>query len=575
MITYGYGKGVVTGTGINTEVGKIAKLVEESEEEKSPLKKKLDQFGSILTYAIMGICFLVWAMNINNFFDPVHKHWFRGCIYYFKIAVSLAVAAIPEGLPAVITTCLALGTKRMARAHCIVRKLPSVETLGCTTVICSDKTGTLTMNRMEVRAFFTIDNAEEVIPNEFQDFWKQETVEAHGVTPMLKIARICALCSNAEITAKGKRMGDPTELALRDWAEKIGAQDKNFEKSGEALHEEYCTKFIPNEYKKLCTLEFSRERKCMSVLVKNTAANDNSLYIKGSPEAIINSCNRMMLREGGVVDLTEKHREMLTRHVDHFAEKALRCLAFSYKPTEDLGDLKSCSKEEANQIVNDPDQFSKFEGGGILLGVAGIIDPQRPEVKQSLVKCKTAGIRVHMITGDNIKTAYAIAEKIGIVNSFDSCYLGSQFAQMGEEERKGLFMQDKGLVFARVEPAHKKDMVYTLKQLNEIVAMTGDGVNDAPALKEAHIGVAMGITGTDVAKEASDMILADDNFSTIVKAVEEGRSIYSNTKAFIRYLISSNIGEVATIFFTAMLGLPESLTSVQLLWVLLSIIYPI
>ena len=589
--------GVVVDTGMRTEIGKIQSAVNKAseEQEQSPLSKKIDEFGELLAKVIFVICLVVWVINYKHFFDPQHGSVLRGCIYYFKIAVALAVAAIPEGLPTVITTCLALGSNRMAKKNSIVRKLPSVETLGCTSVICSDKTGTLTTNEMccVKLALPASSNANMVV----------HAVEGHSYAPLGKIegikhigakdvglqtfARVAAICNSSKITVENgvyKRLGEPTEAALRVLVEKLGCPEEGlnskFLNAKKRSPEDAMafTKHWTKGIEQLAVLEFIRDRKSMSVLVKDVNGNPrkNNLYVKGAPEAILERCNTFMLPDGKVENLNaSKKKKILEECVDPMAKGALRTLALAIRL--DCGPVLSsydgAGHKAGSQLLSDPSNFVKVEQELTFLGIVGIQDPPRPECKAAITDCRKAGISIIMITGDNKATADAIAIDLGIIKAGDELpgakksFLGKDFEQLSEKQQMDVLRNCSGAVFARTEPKHKQLIIKVLKSLGEITAMTGDGVNDAPALKQADIGIAMGIAGTEVAKHASDMILTDDNFSTIVSAVQEGRSIYNNMKAFIRYLISSNIGEVASIFFTAALGIPEGLAPVQLLWV--------
>mmetsp|Transcript_110980 Transcript_110980/g.237195 ORF Transcript_110980/g.237195 Transcript_110980/m.237195 type:complete len:1038 (+) Transcript_110980:153-3266(+) len=588
--------GIVVATGMSTEIGNIQSAVQEAatEEEETPLQKKLDDFGELLAKVIFVICALVWLINYKHFFDPIHGTFLRGCIYYFKIAVALAVAAIPEGLPAVITTCLALGTRKMAKRNAIVRKLPSVETLGCTTVICSDKTGTLTTNEMCCTRVALPTGATQL---------KTHVVEGHTYAPVGKIdgltvdwtgatktfAQIGAVCNQArlDIDADGRyiRSGEPTEAAILVLAEKLGCPDAALNtrclqaqtraKADVMAFTNYWMKGV----KKEATLEFTRDRKSMSVLCSGTGQKGNVLYVKGAPETILERCTTIMLPDGRTEPLTEAGKKAIQETMLEMARDALRTLALAVKSDLTGANLHDYNgpAHKGHAQLSDPSNFVKVEQELTFVGMVGLIDPPRPECKQAIEECRVAGISVIMITGDNKVTAEAIALKLGILASTEhlnrKSYTGKEFDDLPDAEKVKVLehiMTERdveGAVFSRTEPKHKQVIVKILKSLGEIAAMTGDGVNDAPALKQADIGIAMGLTGTEVAKEASDMVLADDNFSTIVSAVEEGRSIYNNMKAFIRYLISSNIGEVASIFFTAALGIPEGLAPVQLLWV--------
>eukprot|EP01071_Lankesteria_metandrocarpae_P006355 Lankesteria_metandrocarpae@DN4327_c1_g1_i2.p1 len=613
---------IVVGTGMSTEIGNIQVAVEAAggEEEQTPLQQKIDAFGERLSKVIGVICLVVWLINYKNFSDPSHGGLLKGCIYYFKIAVALAVAAIPEGLPAVITTCLALGTRRMAQKEAIVRRLLSVETLGCTTVICSDKTGTLTTNEMCVVQFAVPACAENV---------KIYSVEGHSYTPvgvvselsmyagstelyrmptrtierrrsdrsiadtqftnitkddilLQNFALVSAGCNESSIqrSKDGKfvRYGEPTEAAMRILVEKLGCPDEALNNStlqnpNRELGSKTCAfcNYWMKDFAKLTTLEFSRERKSMSVLVKQKETNEMRLLVKGAPEAVITRCQYLMLPDGTTTPLNKAARESLKMQYEIMANASLRTLALAVKPNavefKNFGD----PNDPLHERLKCPENFEDLESSLTFLGFVGIMDPPRPGVADAIECCRIAGIRVIMITGDNKFTAEAIAREVGILSVDDSIecrsFTGREFEAFNEFERRDVLSMDGGVVFSRTEPKHKQMVIKSLRELGEITAMTGDGVNDAPALKQADIGVAMGISGTEVAKEASDMVLADDNFSTIVAAIEEGRSIYNNMKAFIRYLISSNIGEVASIFFTAALGIPEGLAPVQLLWV--------
>ncbi|CAK4686841.1 hypothetical protein LEN26_014004 [Aphanomyces euteiches] len=602
VIVNGMGHGVVVKTGMETEIGRIQQSVQDAaeEEESTPLKKKLDEFGELLSKVIGVICLVVWLINYKNFFDPVHGSVFKGCIYYFKIAVALAVAAIPEGLPAVITTCLALGTKKMAARNAIVRKLPSVETLGCTTVICSDKTGTLTTNEMSCVTFSHPGASEtELVSYDVEGHTYAPIGAISTLTPgnekaVNSIAAICALCNESTIeynNGKYVRVGEPTEAALRVLTEKIGVPDKaqqatvaSQRTSDPAKVVQHANNYWISQYKKLATLEFSRDRKSMSVLcsqdsegkraTRSSPAAQNILFVKGAPEGLLTRCTTIQLKDGRVVPFTDKGKQEVLAKVTSMAQKSLRCLALAKK--EDLGELNSYDGDRhhaAHKKLESTENFAQIESNLTFVGLAGMEDPPRPEVRPMIEVCGNAGIRVIMITGDNKLTAESVCRKIGIFEAdedvSEKSFTGAEFFALPTARQVELLMNKdgNGMAFSRTEPKHKQMLVRMLKQNGEVAAMTGDGVNDAPALKQADIGIAMGIAGTEVAKEAADMVLADDNFATIVSAVEEGRSIYNNMQAFIRYLISSNIGEVAAIFFTAALGFPEGLIPVQLLWV--------
>ncbi|KAI9909299.1 hypothetical protein PsorP6_014894 [Peronosclerospora sorghi] len=602
VVVNGLGTGIVTQIGMKTEIGKIQQSVQDasSEDEGTPLSKKLDEFGELLSKVIAVICLVVWVINYKNFFDPIYGSVIKGCIYYFKIAVALAVAAIPEGLPAVITTCLALGTRKMAKKNAIVRKLPSVETLGCTTVICSDKTGTLTTNEMSCVTFSHLGASEtdlmtyDVDGHTYAPIGKITGAPMSQFKAVMSLATVCSLCNESAIEYRdGKyvRVGEPTEAALKVLVEKIGfpfdsrkqAEMDSLRTSDPGQAVQFCNTYLEQQNKKLAVLEFSRDRKSMSVLcarsgassqraTRSSSSHQNILLVKGAPEGLLERCTHVELGDGSVVPLTDSGRQLLLTQVSSLARKSLRCLALAKK--EDLGELGAYDGDRhhpAHKMLEKTENFASIESGLTFIGLASMLDPPRPEVGPMIEMCHTAGIRVICITGDNKLTAESICHKIGIFNSGDDLsqrsFTGAEFFALSIEKRNEYLSNGLGMVFSRTEPKHKQLLVKMLKQLGEVTAMTGDGVNDAPALKQADIGIAMGITGTEVAKEASDMVLADDNFATIVAAVEEGRAIYNNMQAFIRYLISSNIGEVAAIFLTAALGLPEGLIPVQLLWV--------
>ncbi|XP_062230569.1 calcium-transporting ATPase 1, endoplasmic reticulum-type-like [Phragmites australis] len=580
---------LVVHTGMATEIGKIHAQIHEAsqEDDDTPLKKKLNEFGEALTKIIGLVCALVWLINVKYFLTFELDGWvprnirfsFEKCTYYFEIAVALAVAAIPEGLPAVITTCLALGTRKMAAKNALVRKLPSVETLGCTTVICSDKTGTLTTNQMSVAKLVAIGNSAGEVRNfkvdgttydprdgKIQD-WPARSLDANLET----IAKVAAVCNDASVAHSSQQYvatGMPTEAALKVLVEKMGLSGGMNGLSLDPSDTLGCCRWWNNVAKRIATLEFDRMRKSMGVIVK-TSSGSNALLVKGAVEMLLERSSHIQLKDGSVVPLDEKSKKTILASLHEMSTKALRCLGFAYK--EDLADFATYNGENhpAHKLLLDPANYAAIETELIFAGLVGLRDPPREEVSDAIEDCRAAGIRVMVITGDNKETAEAICCEIGVFSPGEDISLksltGKEF--MALEDKKTLLRRKGGLLFSRAEPKHKQEIVRLLKEDGEVVAMTGDGVNDAPALKLADIGIAMGITGTEVAKEASDMVLADDNFSTIVAAVGEGRSIYNNMKAFIRYMISSNIGEVASIFLTSALGIPEGLIPVQLLWV--------
>ncbi|EPS61486.1 hypothetical protein M569_13311, partial [Genlisea aurea] len=588
---------LVTQTGMETEIGKVHSQIQEASlsEDDTPLKKKLNEFGETLTAIIGAICTLVWLINVKYFLSwEIVDGWpknfkfsFEKCTYYFEIAVALAVAAIPEGLPAVITTCLALGTRKMAAKNALVRKLPSVETLGCTTVICSDKTGTLTTNQMAVAKLVAMGSDKNDV--RFFDVegttydptdGKIQNLPIGRLDPnLIMIAKIAAICNDADVDKSGHDRsghyvanGMPTEAALKILAEKIGLPDE----FRSQLSSDYdgvlkCSSSWNMIEKRIATLEFDRDRKSMGVIV-NSSTGKKSLLVKGAVETLLERSSYVQLLDGSIVELNGSDRELILESLRELSTSALRVLGFAYK--DDLPEFATYNGDEdhpAHELLLNPGNYSSIESNLIFAGMAGLRDPPRKEVPQAIVDCRTAGIRVMVITGDNKETAEAICREIGVFRHHEDIssrsLTGKDFTELSSHDQKEHLNRSGGLLFSRAEPRHKQEIVRLLKDLGEVVAMTGDGVNDAPALKLADIGIAMGIAGTEVAKEASDMVLADDNFSTIVSAVGEGRSIYNNMKAFIRYMISSNIGEVASIFLTAALGIPEGLIPVQLLWV--------
>uniref|UniRef100_A0A8C1KYP2 Calcium-transporting ATPase n=1 Tax=Cyprinus carpio TaxID=7962 RepID=A0A8C1KYP2_CYPCA len=577
-IAAGRAIGVVISTGISTEIGKIRNQMASTEQEKTPLQQKLDEFGQQLSKVITLICIAVWVINIGHFADPVHGgSWIRGAIYYFKIAVALAVAAIPEGLPAVITTCLALGTRRMAKKNAIVRSLPSVETLGCTSVICSDKTGTLTTNQMSVCRVSDADDTScslheftitgSTYAPEGQVLKADKPVQCGDYDGLVELATICSLCNDSSLDyneAKGvyEKVGEATETALTTLVEKMNVFKTDLSRLSKVDRASACNLVRRKRLmQKKFTLEFSRDRKSMSVYCTPSGSNSQSkMFIKGAPEGVIDRCQFVRVGKDRVPLTMAVKEELMSTIRDWGAGRdTLRCLALATRdspPPEDKMDLENAAK------------FSEYESNLTFVGCVGMLDPPRKEVIGSIKLCSKAGIRVIMITGDNKGTAVAICRRIGIFSEDEDvegrAYTGREFDDLTPEAQREAVKRAR--CFARVEPAHKSKIVAYLQSFDEITAMTGDGVNDAPALKKAEIGIAMG-SGTAVAKSASEMVLSDDNFSTIVAAVEEGRAIYNNMKQFIRYLISSNVGEVVCIFLTAILGLPEALIPVQLLWV--------
>lgn len=579
-VVNGHATALVVLTGGSTAIGDIHESITSQISEPTPLKQKLNDFGDMLAKVITVICVLVWLINIEHFNDPSFGGWTKGAIYYLKIAVSLGVAAIPEGLAVVITTCLALGTRKMAQKNAVVRSLPSVETLGSCSVICSDKTGTLTTNQMSVEKMVYLnalgDGLEE-IDVEGTTFAPEGKLSRNGKvvdnlavtsSTVAQLAEVTAICNAATLAYDAKsgvfsNVGEPTEAALRVLAEKIGTNDAAVNEklfclpASERLHgaSAYYEARLPLQ----ATYEFSRDRKSMSVLVGE--GREQKLLVKGAPESILERCSHVLQGPNGLrVPLSKIHSKLLSEEVVEYGNRGLRVMA-----------IASVSDVAGNPLLKNAhssEDYAKLEQNMTLIGLVGMLDPPRPEVAASIKKCHEAGIRVIVITGDNRNTAESICRQIGVFGPNEDLtgksFTGREFDSLSESEK--IKAVRTASLFSRTEPSHKSKLVYLLQSMNHVVAMTGDGVNDAPALKKSDIGVAMG-TGTDVAKLAADMVLADDNFATITVAVEEGRSIYSNTQQFIRYLISSNIGEVVSIFLTAALGMPEALVPVQLLWV--------
>jgi len=495
MVTYGRGKGIVTAIGMNTEVGKIAGMLNEVEEEETPLQKRLNGLGKTLGIACIVICIVIFVIGLLEG---------KEIIDMFMTAVSLAVAAIPEGLAAVSTIVLAIGMQRMVKKNAIVKKLPAVETLGGASVVCSDKTGTLTQNKMTVKKLFYDSKV-----------FDMENVEKSSLFEKIIYANM--LCNDTKINEKNELTGDPTETALTDMALKL-----NYKK----------TILVDNPRVK--ELPFDSERKLMTTVNK---ANDKYIvYTKGGVDELLARCNSYETSNGINNDLDNYKKEIYAKN-EEMAKSALRVLACAYKVLD-----TEPTDEEMKTIENDL----------IFLGMCGMIDPPRPEAKEAVKKCKSAGIKTVMITGDHKITAMAIAKELGILENESEALTGKELDEISDEE----LTRDirKYSVYARVSPEHKVRIVKAWKANGEIVAMTGDGVNDAPALKTADIGCAMGKVGTDVAKEAADVILTDDNFATIISAVEEGRRIYDNILKVIQFLLSSNIGEIIVLFFAILLA---------------------
>lgn len=529
-IVYGGGKAMVVETGMKTQLGRIASLVQVGKEEL-PLERKMSEISRKLGFASLVIVFVVFAASLAR--SPEITYDVLKDL--FIVSVALAVAAIPEGLPAVVTISLALGVQRMVKRNAIVRRLPAVETLGSVSVICTDKTGTLTQNRMTVTRVFCEDTLYEISGTGYKPegtfLLNGKSVDATKNETLALMLRTAVLCNNADLTLKGggwEVLGDPTEGCLLTAAGKAGLEKTNLEAT----------------YPRMAEVPFDSERKMMSTI--NRVGRGLVVYTKGAPEAVLDHCNRILVK-GRVRQLSSQDRVRILTEAGHMASEALRLLAFAYRETE--------AREEYM-----PEETEK---GMIFLGIAGMIDPPRPEIENSITRAREAGIRTIMVTGDNALTAKAIAHQIGLETT--GVIEGRDLDRMDEEV---LIDRIRTIsVFARVSPQHKVRIVDALKHHDHVTAMTGDGVNDAPALKKADIGVAMGIAGTDVAREASDMILVDDNYASIVAAVEEGRGVYDNIQKFVNYLISSNIGEVMTIFLSIFLFPVLPLQAIQILWI--------
>jgi Ca2+-transporting ATPase len=530
IVSSGRGKAVVIATGMKTEIGKIADLIDKSPDEATPLQKRLEQLGRYLIYICLAICAAVGTIGILRGEEPRKM---------FLAAVSLAVAAIPEGLPAIVTISLAIGVQKMIQRKAIIRKLPAVETLGCATVICSDKTGTLTQNALAVTRLWAA-GQEYNIAGENRADHIQLIIDRNE--PIKNLLKIGALCNNTQLdrdnSGKWRIIGDPTEGALLIAAEKLGVDLLQLQK------EQYRLGEIP----------FSSERRRMGVWVRppygTGQQEETHLLVKGAADVILERCDSILTNQG-IVSMNQRWQIEIKKRVEEWGADALRVLAFAYR----TGNLPEINRKNKT----DP------ETGLVFVGLAGMIDPPRPESRSAIEKSRRAGIHTKMITGDYPRTAAAVAKQIGLLRPNGRIITGLEIDSLKDEQLAKVIGQID--VFARVSPYHKLRIVRALKNQGEIVAMTGDGVNDAPAIKEADIGVAMGISGTDVTKEASAMVIADDNYATIVAAVEEGRIIYENIRKFIRYLLSCNIGEILTILGGILIGLPFPLLPIQILWV--------
>ena len=517
MVTYGRGRGIVVATAMNTEVGKIADMLQHTESTETPMKQRLEQLGKVLGYAALAICALIFVVGIL-YGNPV--------LDMFMMAVSLAVAAIPEGLQVISTVVLAMGVQRLAKQNAIVRTLPSVESLGSATVICSDKTGTLTQNKMTVVEGWTSNGSIDFKLTEQQLQKEEET---------LLMASLLCTDAHLKILDDGttENSGDPTETAIVDVALKFGLNKNEVEK----------------KYNRVNEVPFDSERKRMATINKHP---NGRLFVnvKGGLDEVLSVCTHLLVDGGEKRQLTDKDIEGIKEQNNQMAQNALRVLAIAKKEIPDI------PAEVTSKIIESELTF---------VGLLGMIDPARPEVIEAVKKCRTAGIRPIMITGDHKITAVAIAEEIGLFGEGDKALTGSELEKISDEE---LYRDvHKYSVYARVAPEHKVRIVKAWQSHDEVVSMTGDGVNDAPALKQADIGTAMGIVGTEVAKDASDVILTDDNFATIVLAIEEGRRIYDNILKSIQFLLSSNVGEVLLIFIASIFNLGNPLLPIHILWI--------
>ena len=530
IITYGRGKGVVVETAEGTEIGKIAAMIQTFEEEPTPLQKKLNQLGKVLGMTTIAVCVAVFGIGLLQG---------REVLEMFMISISLAVAAIPEGLPAIVTIVLAIGMNKMVERNAIVKKLLAVETLGATSVICTDKTGTLTQNEMTVVKVLADNKLIEVEGTGYEpvgDFKLEgstiTTKESSGLKLLLTIA---ALANDAKLDNSSgmyRIIGDPTEGALVTLAGKAGID------SAELNH----------MYKRIEEIPFDSERKMMTTFHDMPNDEGVSSFTKGAPDIIIGRCNRIIL-DGRVREFTPELKSEVLRVNSDLSRAALRVLAFAFKEYASLSADPSPDKNESDMIF---------------VGLTGMIDPPRPEARDAIALCKKAGVNAIMITGDYKETAFAIAKDLGMAETEDQAMMGEKLDGLSDEELQEVVKNTK--VFARVSPEHKVRIVSALRANGDIAAMTGDGVNDALAIKKADIGVSMGITGTDVAKNTAEMILTDDNFASIVAAVEEGRIIFSNIKKFVYFLLSCNIGEILLVFTSILMNLPVPLLPIQLLW---------
>ncbi|HZH60902.1 MAG TPA: calcium-translocating P-type ATPase, SERCA-type [Metabacillus sp.] len=530
LVTRGSGIGVVIGTGMNTAMGQIADLLQNAEAMETPLQRRLEQLGKILIVVALFLTLLVVSIGVLQGHDLYNM---------FLAGVSLAVAAIPEGLPAIVTVALSLGVQRMIKQKSIVRKLPAVETLGCASVICSDKTGTMTQNKMTVTHVWSGDQVWNVTGTGYHphgEFLRNgEAVEVTKTKTLQQILTFGSLCNTALIKENDGQYqldGDPTEGALLVAAMKAGLRKESLLKNFEVIEE----------------FPFDSARKMMSVVVRDKSGN-RFVVTKGAPD-VLAGISKYILWNERQENFDSKYEAKVKQAIESLASQALRTIAVAFKP------LKSTEKINTSY---------EAERDLVFIGLQGMIDPPRPEVKQAVKECRDAGIKTVMITGDHIITAKAIAQQLNILPQNGKVMEGKELSNLSVKELEDIV--DDVYVFARVSPEHKLKIVKALQNRGHIVAMTGDGVNDAPAIKAADIGISMGITGTDVAKEASSLVLVDDNFATIKSAIKEGRNIYENIRKFIRYLLASNVGEILVMLFAMLLALPLPLVPIQILWV--------
>ncbi|MEC4986603.1 MAG: cation-translocating P-type ATPase [Oscillatoria sp. PMC 1068.18] len=539
-VVQGRGKMVVTATGMETELGKIAKMLQAVETEDTPLQKRMTQLANVLVTGSLILVAIVVAGGV------IQSGGFSRLRQLIEVSLSMAVAVVPEGLPAVITVTLAIGTQRMVKRQALIRKLPAVETLGSVNTICSDKTGTLTQNKMVVQEVITVGNTLQVtgegyIPEGQFLNSEMQPVAVKEASEVEKLLLANVICNDAVLQQEDNGawtiIGDPTEGALLSLAGKAGLTQKT----------------LQSNYPRLGEFPFSSERKRMSVIcpteINNNLENNYWLFSKGSPELILERCENY--QEGdAIIPLSPEIRDRILDHNNQMASRGLRVLGFAYKTLNQIPDATETETSEQELTW---------------LGLVGMLDAPRTEVKLAVAKCRAAGIRPVLITGDHQLTAVAIAQQLGISDANSHVLTGQDLAQLSQSELEQ--QVDQVTIYARVSPEHKLRIVQALQKQGKFVAMTGDGVNDAPALKQADIGIAMGITGTDVSKEASDMVLLDDNFATIVAATEEGRVVYANIRRFIKYILGSNVGEVLTIAAAPLLGLPDvPLSPLQILW---------